>query len=453
MVQPTPASAWEPAQPNQALGLGATVRTADEETEMRLADGTVATVGASSTVQVQIPTEIASEQGGIVRASRLDLKGGELRLRAAPGATAPVLVVGPDNRLVTLRAGTVHMTLAQGALAVNVHDGAARVASQGRWVALDRGSFIVVRASGRMEPARPLPAAPAFTPTPCEASSARGCSIALVTGEEASALGVRWEPLPGAARYLVTLARDAQMNDVVTSAKLGGDAAGWTTAPLRAGAYWVAVRARLAGGVETQVSAPRPLRVVRLAIDSGATFVARDSVVVLPPGRAVRLEDPSGLEARLAGKAFLPAPGAFTVRAGDPPSEIGLRLRGDDAGVVSLRLEARKLRAEVDLAPLRARWPEDPVLVSVRLSDPSRRLDVSELEPRLYVRVNDKPELVRWRHVGGAWAAMIPPKQGSGPWVVRVEVRDTDGNPLGHGALEVVSRAGLPSGIGRPLLW
>jgi hypothetical protein len=110
-------------------------------------------------------------------------------------------------------------------------------------------------------------------------------------------------------------------------------------------------------------------------------------------------------------------------------------------------LGRRELRANVDLCPKRARWPEDPVSIRVQLVDPSGRIDPATESLTFETTVNLDAVRVEWHRLGAVWWARLPPQPVLGPSVVRVTARDSRGLPIGEGHLEVdMDRPKQPTG-------
>ncbi len=137
---------------------------------------------------------------------------------------------------------------------------------------------------------------------------------------------------------------------------------------------------------------------------------------------------------------FVPAPRRVGLSRGEPTL---LRLRVPKSKQeAKIELAPIELSASVELSPQLARWPRDPVRIAVRVS--AKGTDLPKVTPT--VTVNGAPEQVTWRRSGGSLSAVVPPKSGGGPWVVRVEVTGPRGHELGRGFLEVARAAPRPPG-------
>jgi hypothetical protein len=114
-----------------------------------------------------------------------------------------------------------------------------------------------------------------------------------------------------------------------------------------------------------------------------------------------------------------------------------MRLRGDMMSESAFTLEPRALRAEVEISPRNARWPADPIDVTVRITDPSHRIDPASFTPKLraMLEVDDLP--VTWTHDGAVWKAHLAPHPIITNTVVRIEAMDEHDNLLGRGFAEI----------------
>jgi hypothetical protein len=207
---------------------------------------------------------------------------------------------------------------------------------------------------------------------------------------------------------------------------------------LAPGSYAVSVHAVEASGLEGAESSPAPLRVVGADLPEGAKLV--DGGILLPPNQRVRLHGTAGVEISY-GKApnFVPAPSTIGVIR-NQPTLVRLRAEGSK-DELSLELAPRKLHANVQLGPARARWPRDEVTVSVRLTDGLGRplADDVGLTPSVFVNVT--PVAVKWKRERNLLTARVPRGTEAGPWVVRVEVADDTGAVVGRDFLEVAGVA------------
>ena len=163
-------------------------------------------------------------------------------------------------------------------------------------------------------------------------------------------------------------------------------------------------------------------------------------VFVLPAGRRIKIDGTAGMQVAMAGKEFGPPPAYAGLDAQDQRRTLTFRIEGDPLDDVQISLERRTLQADVDFAPKKAEWPRDNVAITVQLRDPNRRIDPSTVYPRLRAKVNDTPVQATLVKQSQSWRAVIPSRNGYGPWTLRVEVLDQDDSVLGQGVLQILGK-------------
>jgi hypothetical protein len=203
---------------------------------------------------------------------------------------------------------------------------------------------------------------------------------------------------------------------------------------LSPGRYEVQARSVDRFGVESATSDPITLRVIGAQLPDGARLI-KDAILLGRSGR-VKLVGADGLEASYGhANVFIPAPKDVGLARGESTL---LRLREPGAKEeLSIKLEPRTLRADVEIGPKTARWPGEALQVTVKLFDHSGRPLKDELKNKPQVFVNVKPVEPTWTHSGNTYTAKVPPATGMGPWVVRVEVNDDFGDSAGRDFIEL----------------
>jgi hypothetical protein len=205
---------------------------------------------------------------------------------------------------------------------------------------------------------------------------------------------------------------------------------------LSPGRYEVQARAVDRFGVESVTSSPLTLRVIGAELPEGARL-ANDSILLGRSGR-VKLIGADGLEVSYGhATLFVPVPKDVGLARGDSTL---LRLREPGAKEeVGIKLEPRTLRADVVIGPKTAHWPQDPLEVSVKLFDHQGHPMSDALKHKPNVFVNVEPIASTWMHSGNTWTTRVAPTPGSGPWVVRVEVKDDFGEQVGRDFIELAA--------------
>jgi len=202
------------------------------------------------------------------------------------------------------------------------------------------------------------------------------------------------------------------------------------------GQYQVTSRAVDASGIFGPDSAPTPLRVVGAELPSGSRY--EDGAILLGQRARVKLLGASGLEASYGvSQTFVAAPDTVGLSRGEPTV---LRLREPGTtSEVRVGLEPRTLRADVQITPKHARWPEDMLEVTVQLFDARGRPVAESVQVQPSVLVDVTPVAVNWLRSANTLHTFIPAPSSRGPWVVRVEVVDEFGDPAGRDFMEVAA--------------
>jgi hypothetical protein len=176
------------------------------------------------------------------------------------------------------------------------------------------------------------------------------------------------------------------------------------------------------------------VRVIGAELPDGAR-VAGDTILLGRAGR-VKLIGAEGLESSY-GRAsmFVPAPKDVGLARGES-TLLRLRMPGSK-DELSVKLEPRSVRADVDIGPKTARWPGEALQVQVKLFDHRGKPLTEELKTKPRVFVNVQQVDATWTHSGNTYSAKIPSSTGVGPWVVRVEVNDDFGEQVGRDFIEL----------------
>jgi hypothetical protein len=259
-------------------------------------------------------------------------------------------------------------------------------------------------------------------------------SLLLALDGDASTL-LRAQPSKDAAYRELSLSRvDGGKRALVVDQEWRSDAQ--QLPQLAPGRYEVQARTVDRFGVSSPSSDPLTLRVIGAELPEGARLSS--GTIMLGRAGRVKLIGAEGLEASY-GRAslFIPVPKDVGLARGESTL---LRLREpgkkDELGI---KLEPRTLKADVEIGPKSARWPGEPLQVTVKLFDHHGKPITEELKTKPHVFVNVGQVEPTWTHVGNTYSAKIAPANGTGPWVVRVEVSDDFGDPAGRDFIELGS--------------
>lgn len=200
------------------------------------------------------------------------------------------------------------------------------------------------------------------------------------------------------------------------------------------GQYQLTARAVDSTGIFGPDSPATALRVVGAQLPDGARY--ESGAILLGQHGRVKLLGASGLEASYgASTHFVPAPDSVGLSRGEG-TVVRLREPGT-VGEVQLGLEPRTLRADVEISPKHAHWPEDTIEVTVHLFDARGRAIAKSVVVKPTVLVNVQPVDVTWTRTNNAMHTSIPKPTERGPWVVRVEIADEFGDPAGRDFMEI----------------
>ncbi len=382
-----------------------------------------------------------------IRGSRLYLKQGEVTVSLAEGGAKPtaVAVVSSGGQTMLLWRGITRVSSNDGDVTVAVDAGASYVGAEDRWLRMSAGSGAIMPKKAPPQPYKRRLAAPQLVPCP---AGDVGLAFGPASEVERGPARVCWSAVEGATGYRVELATDEAMHDVVESVVVPRDALA-ATPSVAPGKYHARVLSTTADGVPGLPSASRPAHVVRAVLPSGATM-AKDGVVLLTREGTVALDAPGIVALTGAGTDVTAAMGnaLASTAVGPVPKSIGLagfraravRLRDAAGGETRLVLLLRELSARVEMSPPHARWPKDPIDVSVVLEDSSKRVDLATEPVTVEVAVDSHPVPSTWTRSGDTFRTRIAPIDGPGPFLVRVVAKDRTGKEIGAHVLDIDGR-------------
>lgn len=424
--------------------LGEVTAPTDQTLIVTLPDGVAVTLEPGTKGRWMPKTKLPSETNGWAIGYHLVLQEGEadVRMPDGPKGAHAFLVQTRAGQLTDWR-GKLHVAVHDDTTTAAIYEGALVVGSNGQGFPVYDGAGILMRKGINPDKSRGIPAAPQW-------DAARGApSFLLEPAGSRGNVGVAWKPVPGAASYRVTIARDAAMTQIIDAATTSDTTyAVVERAPASGGTgntgCWTQVRAVGPEGIVGEPAAPRPLRVVHFSLPEGAVM-GRDGSVVLPSDVGVPLDDTQGLELAYGS----PSP-RVTVPLFWSPLSGPLRLpRDSDVRVMHVRdpalgqeaalvLARRGLRVDVDMSP-RNPHPGDPVDVRAVAWDPTGRLDPAREQVTLEAKLDLDPLPVTWRQTGSSWTARLQTPRTFRPTVIRIVARDAFGAEIGRGFVEIAS--------------
>ena len=255
--------------------------------------------------------------------------------------------------------------------------------------------------------------------------------------------GFRWAPVPGSDRYELRVRRlsDGRVMDQRTAFQPELSDA---LTPVEPGKYAINLRSVDAHGLESSWSPDAELRVIGVVLPPGG--YSNPEAIFLGVGQEVKFTNTSGLEMTYVGTGeYFPATRGVALHR-NTPTVVGFRLPKTH-DTVNARLEPRAVYADVRVGPKRAVWPRDAVSIDIQLRTRPGTEIPSFLRVVPQVTIGLEPVDVTFEREGNVLHAIVPASHLPGPWVLRVEVADQFGVPLGHDFLEVAQQpmSGAPA--------
>lgn len=394
---------------------GATLSFSDQSTA-QLSEGTEIKLQPRTKMQINAKESVSAT---VVQATR-----GKLIVSLPTQGKAAVMVKAPNNMTGVVKTGSALVKVLDDGLAVGTLNGSALVASGNDWNDVLEGKLRVVRKSDPKGVVRSLIAAPRLLPV-------KGMQLVIGAGQS-SPIKLGWQPVADAAAYEVELRPIS--GGAGTVKRFPREAREASFDALAAGSYVAQVRAIDEEALESPWSPPAKLSIVGVALPPGAVVVG--GVIQLPEKQKVKLLNTEGLESSYNDIADFVT----------PPAELGLltgkaqlfRLRRKgETEELQIRFEPRSVIAQVELTPRTARWPGDPVTISIKLTSADGQPVVGDVQLMPKVTLDLQPLTLDWTKTPGSMRATVAPHADGRPHALRVEVADQYGFFLGRGNLEI----------------
>ncbi len=342
-----------------------------------------------------------------------------------PKQSAVLLTASEEFSTVVAQGKGALIVDAAGYTAANL-GGTSHTVVNGRWIKLEpNAQHSVERGGGKLVTKPMLP----------QTKLLPGQRVWISTRQAAALGGFKWQPLEAAKSYTVKLTRSGETEPLSTVTTTETEL---TTplGPVNPGQYELRVRANDDKQLPGQWSEKVELRVVGVELPEGA-YVSDTGDIHLGRGQRARFTNTDGLELTYSGAhRYVPASSEVPLQD-NRRTMVSFRQPGS-LDVAVARLQPRNVTAEVEIGPKTASWPRDAVEIAIRLRAPQGGAAPEFIEPRPKVTVGIDPIDVSWRWDGSVLRGTVPPQESDGPWVVRVEVEDQFGLPLGRDLLEVV---------------
>jgi hypothetical protein len=347
------------------------------------------------------------------------LRGKAFAELASAGA---LLIKGPQQNAAVLKKGSGLVKVADDTFLLAMLQGSGVLGSGSDFNDVSEGYVRVIR-KGDKPAYRALLRAPSSSVEP---------PVLLQVGPSGPGARLSWGALPGAEAYEIEVrsARGTSLKKMPkTSEQMPLDG-------LDGGDHEVRVRGVDGEDLEGPWSASHKFSVVGIDLPPGASF--HGNAVQLPEKGKVKLRASSEMEVSFAQlTTFVPAPGEVGLAQGKAQT-LRLRRRGETQEV-RLLLIPRSYQARVVLSPNNARWPQDAIVIDIDLVSGNGMPAPSDVEMVPRVTLDQEVLTPSWSREGGRLRATIAPRGDKKPHVLRVEVSDQHGFPLGRNFLEVAA--------------
>lgn len=352
-----------------------------------------------------------------VSAYTVALKSGTVRAIIPEKATSAVIVSAPKKASVIVASGEASV-IADTQVAVANHHGSTSVGVEGRAFRPLPDATVEVLGGGR----HALPPAP---------RSAQVRSVLFARDGKAELAALAFTPVDGARAYHVEV-RESKTGRLVARTRSEAPSVPAGLASLEPGGYAVRLYAVDEAGFESALPLERSVQVVGLGLPAGG-YVDAQGAAVVPPGTRVEIASSPGLQMGFGHDAFIPAPPSVELLRNEPRLILFRAAGASDA--TELWLIPRKARAQIEFGQRSPRWPGDALPINVRIEEKDEAAAWAHVKPTVMVGV--EPVAVEFKRDGEWLRGSLPARPGSGPWVVRVEVKDQAGLELGRNFIEV----------------
>jgi len=399
-----------------------------QEQSVSLSGGVSLELAPMTRLQRMPGTELVlSASGQRVSTHVLLLEQGRVQVTLAPSGQGPgraVMVRTAGSQIAVVKSGRAVVMLKDGGLVVANLEGETLTGSTQGLKPLAAGVILLTATKTRGARTVTRLPAPAFQPGP---------RLAIWIGDRVQPIRLRWDGIPGANGYRVEI-RAADGTAAPRTIRLDEPEAVLGDASLAAGDHLVTVRAVDEFGLDGAASYGERIAMTSVLLPNGA-YVDERGRMRMAPGQTMAFSRSEALEISRAGVFhWLPAPGSIGMDQ-VAVTRMFVRAKGSSIGI-PFELAPREIVADVQMAPGKPVWPRDPVRITVRVRDETGRTP-AWVQPIASVTLGLKPVSTVWERKGDVMKAVIPGQAGSGPVVVRVEVRDQFGLFLGRNFLEI----------------
>jgi hypothetical protein len=377
---------------------------------------------------LQTPQPLTLGPGTSKPAYTVLFKDGRVDVTIPEKAKSAVVLTGPKKTIALIASGHTAARATDHMVAIASYGGDSSVSvDAGGFRALSAGEVSVVE--GPNKQVRQL------TPSP---RSVRGSRVLVAFSGSSHMPNLSWPAQTGASAYRLELS-DTGNSQLRESVESSAPIAKLPFSDLKPGEYVLKISSIDETGLESAQPFEAPVRVLGGELPDGS-YVDESGVVRLAPRQHVKLSNFEGVEIAYGNGKWLRGGHSVTMANG-AATRVRFRLKGTSEVAVA-RLAPREERAEVFIGPKTAVWPTDPIDIRIRLENTSAH-SVVEMKPTVSVGIEEIPVSF---HRDGEWLkATLRPRPGKGPWVVRVNVEDQFGLPLGRDFVEIIGKTPKPA--------
>jgi hypothetical protein len=384
--------------------------------ELELEQGTAISAGTPTRLRLRL-------EAPTITVPTLRLQSGALRVHVPKEQTdgVAVLINAPRRVSLLVKAGSGLLRVTNESLTVASRDGENIVTIDATPKALQHGE---ARTFSDAQPDGPKRA---ILESPKGLAFKRG----LVLSGDAGHLS--WNPLEHAAAYLVdvTSPDNKQTRVSVTEPK-------FVLPNVNAGSYRVRVAAVDEHGLSSPPSEEVVLSVLQISLPQDAQR-AHDGTILLKRHQSIRLVGAERLELAFGNDTeFVTAPEYISL-AQPQPTKVRLRAPGESTPI-ELEIEPLTPTAVIEVQARGKHFPATGLPVRVLLRTLSGRPLPSAVPVSLAVSVNMRKPKLDWTREGATLRTVIPHPKDDGPWVVRVNLHDSEGKVVRHEVVELNKR-------------
>jgi hypothetical protein len=385
-------------------------------------------------------TELWLDASGKSATEMFSLERGRADVRFAPVAPKRAVMIRTTRGLLAATTRGEFTVLAQADAGVVANSaGIIQVNSGGPWSSVPVGQAAVATRTVKLA-MRELPQAPRMLP---------GRSLWIAPNGQVPVGGIEWAKTANASSYRLTVV-NRETSELVVDRTLAVSTVPDGEFKLSGGVYALRTQALDEFGLAGPASEPRDITVLGVIEHRGSRVDAHGTIHV-GLNQRVQFTNVTGLLMNYGGSTpWAPASSSLVLRQLER-TRVHFRVP-ESSEVVSVVIEPRGIVADVYVGSKLATWPKENVSVWVRLHDETGAEELSEVEPRIEVRLGITPMPVTFRREGNLFRADVPPQAGPGPWVLRVTVQDQFGVELGRDSLEVAELQLKPKPAASPAL-